>query len=80
MDILHAQVELAVFQGISGSSTESFARGGRNLFHGNQILAGKVLGYNPRQRFGQSGHTLANIFLALERTFTRPEAILRAKA
>lgn len=47
LDIFHARVELAIFRGISGSATESFARDGRNLFHGNQILAGKVLGYDP---------------------------------
>ena len=45
LEILHAQVELAVFQGTRGSATESFAREGRELFHGNQILAGKVHGY-----------------------------------
>lgn len=79
MEIFHAVVELAVFQGTRGSATESFARDGRNLFHGNQILAGKVLGYNPHKEFRQSDHTLANIFLALERTFTKPEAAHRAK-
>lgn len=38
LKILHAQVELAVFQGARGSATESFARKGRSLYHGNQIL------------------------------------------
>ena len=42
LEILHARVELAVFQGTRGSATESFAREGRNLFHGNQILAGAI--------------------------------------
>jgi hypothetical protein len=32
LDILHARVELAVFQGVRGSATESFAREGRELF------------------------------------------------
>lgn len=47
LEILHARVELAIFQGTRGSATETFARDGRDLFHGNQMLAGKVLGYDP---------------------------------
>jgi hypothetical protein len=79
MEILHGQVQFAVFQGTQGSATESFAREGRNLFHGNQILAGKVFGYDPHKEFRQSDHTLANIFLALDRTFTKPEGAQKAK-
>ncbi len=79
LDILHAKVELAVFQGHRGSATESFARDGRNLFHGNQILAGKVLGYDPARKFRQPDHTLENVFLALERLFVRAEAAEQAK-
>ena len=37
LGILHAKVELAEFQGMRGSVTESFARRGRELVHGNQI-------------------------------------------
>ena len=77
--ILHATVELAEFQEDRGSVTESFARGGRELYHGNQILAGKVLGYDPEVRFNQSDHTLANIFLALDNTFTNEGAAKNAK-
>jgi hypothetical protein len=80
LDILHAKVELAVFQGNRGSATESFAREGRNLFHGNQILAGKVLGYDPARKFRQPDHTLTNVFLALERLYLKPEGAERAKA
>ena len=79
MGILHATVELAEIGENRGSATESFARGGRELYHGNQILAGKVLNYNPEVRFHQSGHTLANIFLALDRTFTSEEGAKKAK-
>jgi hypothetical protein len=79
MDVLHGVVELAIFQGTRGSATESFARDGRELFHGNQILAGKVHGYDPATKFRQCDHTLANIFLGLERTFTKPEGAHRAK-
>jgi hypothetical protein len=80
LEILHARVELAVFQGTRGSATESFAREGRNLFHGNQILAGKVLGYDPAKEFRQSDHTLTNIFIAIDRTFPIPESAHKAKA
>ncbi|MBE0545542.1 MAG: HipA domain-containing protein [Verrucomicrobia bacterium] len=79
MDVLHGVVELAVFQGTRGSATESFARDGRELFHGNQILAGKVHGYDPSTKFRHCDHTLANIFLGLERTFIKPEGAHRAK-
>jgi hypothetical protein len=54
LDILHAQVELAVFQGVRGSATASFARDGREVYYGNQVLAGHVLGYDPGKQFRQS--------------------------
>ncbi len=79
LEILHAKVELALFDGVKGSATESFAREGRELYHGNQILAGQVLGYDPVKRFRQSSHTLANIFAALDRVFRRPELAVAAK-
>ena len=79
LQIRHAPVELAVFQNRRGSATESFARDGRNLFHGNQILAGLVLGYDPSGTFRHSGHTLENIRAALERTFTYEQGQNRAK-
>lgn len=79
MDVLHGVVEFAVFQDVRGSATESFARDGRNLFHGNQILAGKVIGYDPTKKFRQCDHTLENVFLALDRTFTKPEGAHKAK-
>lgn len=79
LEILHARVELAVFQGTRGSATETFARDGRALFHGNQMMAGKVLGYDPAKQFRQSDHTLENILTAIERTFTTPEGARRAR-
>lgn len=39
LGIPHAKVELAVFEGQRGSVTESFVRDGRELVHGNQMLA-----------------------------------------
>lgn len=79
MKVRHARVELAVFQGQPGSATESFARDGRNLFHGNQVLGGCVLGYNTEATFRHSSHTLANIWLALEKAFLTDDARNRAK-
>jgi len=79
LEILHARVELAVFQGDRGSATESFAREGRELYHGNQVLAGHVLGYDPGKQFRQSDHTLENVLLAVERAFVSPEVARRAK-
>jgi hypothetical protein len=80
MGITHAAVELASFQGTQGSASQSFAVDGLDLFHGNQLLAGKVIGYDPSIRFRQSDHTLSNIFLTLDRTFTDPEGKQKNKA
>ena len=79
MGIFHAKVELAVFQDEPGSSTESFARDGRELYHGNQILAGKVFSYDSQRRFRHSEHTLEHIFQALDATFMTDDARRRAR-
>ena len=79
LDILHARVELALFQNESGSATKSFARKRRELYHGNQVLAGQLLDYDPEIRLRQFDHTLTNIFLALDRVFKSDEAARRAK-
>ncbi len=79
LDILHAPVKLALFQGVQGSATESFARDGRELFHGNQVLAGQLLDYDPGKQFRQSDHTLDNIFAALDRVFSSLDAARWAK-
>ncbi len=79
LDIPHARVELAVFDGKRGSVTESFVDGELELFHGNQILAGIVQSYDPCMRFGQSDHTLENIWLALDHVFEGPEKAAEAK-
>ena len=77
--ITHAKVELAQFQDERGSVTESFARGGRALFHGNELLEITIENYDPTAKFHHSHHTLNNIWLALERIFERPEAAGKAK-
>jgi len=80
MGVAHARVELATFDNTYGSATESFARGGRELIHGNQVLAGKLSSYDPKATFHHSDHTLGNICLALDRMFPNPEGAARAKA
>ena len=75
----HAKVELAQFEGDRGSVTESFARGGRALHHGNQMLKWIVSGYEPKKKFHQSQHTLANILEVMDRVFVSSEAAIRAK-
>ena len=75
----HAKVELAQFQGERGSVTESFARGGRVLHHGNQMLEVALDGYNPNQKFRQSSHTLANIWKVMDAIFLGPESAKQAK-
>ena len=47
------------------------------MFHGNQILAGVIQGYDPYMRFGQSNHTLENIWLALDHLFEGQDAKLQ---
>lgn len=75
-----ARVELAVLSEKRGSVTESFARGGRELIHGKQMLVGVVHGYDPEKKFGQSNHTLENIWRVMDRVFvSRPKAARRAK-
>ncbi len=77
--VRHAKVELAGFEGGRGSTTKSFARGGRALYHGNQVLGWTVGDYDPKKKFHQSQHTLANIFAGMDRVFANPEAASRAK-
>lgn len=64
----HAIVELAVFEGSMGSTTRSFANVGVGtvLIHGNQLLESAVQYYDPNKKFGQSSHTLKNIWKALD--------------
>ena len=77
--IYHARVELAEFEGVRGSVTESFARGGRSLYHGNQVLETIVRDYDPEKWFRQSNHTLENIWNAMDKIFLEPENARQAK-
>ena len=73
LGVLHAKVELAEFQGIRGSITESFVSEGQELVHGNQLLERIVQGYDPEKKFGQSAHTLSNILKVLDHFFGERE-------
>ncbi|MEO8717141.1 MAG: HipA domain-containing protein [Burkholderiales bacterium] len=66
-----ATVELAEFGGRRGCACLSFADpdNAETLIHGNEILAGFVLGYDPRKKFHQSDHTLENVFAAVRKMF-----------
>ena len=74
LGIQHAKVELAEFQGNCGSVTESFASGGRELVHGNQMLERIVHGYDSQKKFCQSAHTLSNIWQVMDRFFVEPKS------
>lgn len=66
-----AEVELSICDGKRGTLSRSFIdlSIGEDLIHGNEILAGQVLGYNPSKKFGQSDHTLENIYSAISKVF-----------
>lgn len=70
LEVPHCTVELATFDGIHGTVSQSFVdeRQGQVLVHGNQALDETVSEYDPKKRFRQSDHTLENIWLALERS------------
>ncbi|HTD17360.1 MAG TPA: HipA domain-containing protein [Chthoniobacterales bacterium] len=69
MGIDHAKVELATFNGERGSASQSFISTGHELWHGNQILAGRLFGYDSEARFRHPEHTLEHIFQAIDATF-----------
>lgn len=79
LDIPHARVELAIFAENRGAVTQSFVDGESELFHGNQTLEMVVRGYDPESRFGQSDHTLENIWLALDHAFEGTDKAIEAK-
>ena len=78
LHIPHAVVELAEFGESQGSVSKSFARGGRHLVHGNELLAA-FMAYDPDKKFGQSAHTLDNILHCFDEAFRSHIAAERAK-
>ena len=73
IEVPHAVVELAEVEGRRGSTTRSFlSQKAPTLLHGGEVL-GRTMPYDRQRRFGQSAHTLSNIFKAQER-FLEDEA------
>jgi hypothetical protein len=60
-----ARVELAEFEGVRGSISLDVRSAGDVLVHGNEIIAGRVLGYNLHKRRRTSDHTFERIRLAI---------------
>ncbi len=79
LEIQHARVELAVFEQKRGSVTKSFAQDGKELIHGNQMLARVFHNYDLKRKFHQSSHTLANIWQVMDHIFSKPEDAEKAK-
>ena len=75
LEVRAATVELATYEGRNGCASLSFAyrEKGDVLIHGNEILAGLVLGYDRNKKFRQSDHTLENITSAIRKLFPRDE-------
>ncbi len=68
LEIPHAQVDLATLDGAVGCISRRFAelsRPGTELIHGNDLLAGAVLGYDRAGRRAQPDHTIENIAKAV---------------
>jgi hypothetical protein len=66
-----AVVELATCRGRRGSASRSFVnRETELLFHGNELLAGQITGYDRDKRQRQSDHTLENIIGAIDKLFS----------
>lgn len=79
LEIPHAKVELAIFQGDRGSATESFSGSGRDLQHGNALLEVSVYNYDPESSFRHSSHTLNNIWEAMDCEFVGSETAGEAR-
>ena len=75
-----APVDLAKFAGRQGSVSKSFVHSGLELVHGNQILSTLLPGYDPKKRFRQADHTLANVLTVVERIFTEDATKMDAKS
>ena len=75
----HAVVELGEVEGRRGSATRSFLSGEETtLLHGGEVLA-RTMPYDRQRRFGQSSHTLSNIFEALERFLEDETVVAKAR-
>lgn len=74
--IAASTIELATCRGRRGSASQSFVnRQTEILFHGNELLAGQITGYERDKRQRQSDHTLENIVGAINKLFSDQEDI-----
>ena len=67
--VCHAEVDLAVYDGVRGSVTKDFTTDNKVLRHGNELLRRAIDDYNPDRTYHQPEHTLANIFAAVDEVF-----------
>lgn len=65
-----ARVELAEYNNRRGSASLNFISSGEHLEHGNEILAGRVFGYDKTKKLKQSNHTIQNIVKAIKSMFS----------
>lgn len=79
LDIPHATVGLATFQGTRGSVSESFVGDDQQLWHGNQILSDVYGDYDISLKFHQYKHTLKKILHAFDHVFEEPAVANEAK-
>ncbi|MGB1017302.1 MAG: HipA domain-containing protein, partial [Nannocystaceae bacterium] len=76
LNLPHAIVELAEYDGRRGSSCKRFTDGQTTLLHGNDVLLDHDPRYPNQQRYRVSAHTLEAIFHALSRFEVEPPANL----
>lgn len=75
LGIKAAAVELAEFVGKVGCVSRMFVdkKSGQNLIHGNELLAGAVIGYDRNKKMHQCDHTLDNIYKTITTVFKKEE-------
>jgi hypothetical protein len=71
------QAELAVWEGRRGCAVRSFLRPRSVLVHGNELLGGQIIGYDPAKQWRQCDHTIENIVAVIEKLFpdTQPRRV-----
>ena len=67
MGVEAARVELAEYRGRPGAASRSFVGPNESLVHGNEILAGQLVGYDIHKKLKQTDHTIENIVEAIRR-------------
>lgn len=78
-----ATVELADYAGRRGCASLNFTTAAQQLMHGNEVMAGMLVGYDPELHYRQANHTVDNIIQAVSKMFPKPRehvAVLRQLA